>query len=51
MPGDGGDGDLSGPLVPAERESFLDDLVAAYEDVVGTPGLFCYMQMRAELRR
>ena len=38
-------------LAPDDRECFVDELVAAYEEVVGTPGLFRYMQMRAGLRR
>ena len=38
-------------LDSADRELFADQLVEAYEDVVPTPGLFRFMQMRAELRR
>jgi len=38
-------------LDPADREPFVDALVDAYEQVVPTPGLFRYMQMRAELLR
>ncbi|WNG90798.1 class I SAM-dependent methyltransferase [Mycobacterium sp. ITM-2016-00318] len=38
-------------LPPADRERFVDGLVDAYQDVVGGPGLFRFMQMRAELRR
>lgn len=38
-------------LAPQDREQFVDELVTAYEVVVGTPGLFRFKQMRAELRR
>ncbi len=38
-------------LAPEDRARFVDELVAAYEEVVTTPGLFRYTQMRAELRR
>jgi trans-aconitate 2-methyltransferase len=34
-----------------DRARFVDDLVDAYEPVAGGPGMFRYMQMRAELRR
>jgi trans-aconitate 2-methyltransferase len=32
-----------------ERTEFVDDMVAAYESVVGRAGLFRFMQLRAEL--
>jgi trans-aconitate 2-methyltransferase len=36
--------------LPADqRAAFVDDQVAAYEPVIGRPGLFRFMQMRAEL--
>ncbi len=38
-------------LAAEDRAEFVDELVAAYEEVVGTAGLFRYLQMRAELRR
>ena len=38
-------------LAPADRTRFVDEMVEAYEGVVGAPGLFRFMQMRAELRR
>lgn len=38
-------------LDPADRDGFVDELVEAYEGVVHKPGLFRFMQMRAELRR
>ena len=38
-------------LAPGDRARFVDELVAAYEEVVRTPGLFRYMQMRAMFRR
>lgn len=38
-------------LQPQEKEPFVDELVDVYEGVVGKPGLFRFMQMRAELRR
>jgi trans-aconitate 2-methyltransferase len=38
-------------LTPSDRERFVDALVEAYEGVVCAPGLFRFMQMRAELRR
>ena len=38
-------------LATEDREHFVDELAAAYEGVVGEPGLFRFMQMRAELRR
>jgi trans-aconitate 2-methyltransferase len=34
-----------------DRGRFIDDQIDAYQNVVGRPGLFRYMQMRAELRR
>lgn len=34
-----------------ERDRFIADVVAAYEAVVGRPGLFHFTQMRADLRR
>lgn len=37
-------------IPPEQRSAFVDDLVAAYEPVTGRPGLFRFMQMRAELR-
>lgn len=33
----------------ADRAGFIDDMVAAYEPVAGRPGLFRFMQLRAEL--
>ena len=36
-------------LPEAERRAFVSDEVAAYEMIVGRPGLCRYMQMRAEL--
>lgn len=36
-------------LAEADRAAFVDDLVAAYQPVVARPGLFRFMQMRAEL--
>jgi trans-aconitate 2-methyltransferase len=36
-------------LPEPERAEFVDDLVGAYEPVVGRPGLFRFMQLRAEL--
>ncbi len=36
-------------LGEADRPAFVDDLVAAYEPIAGRPGLFRFMQMRAEL--
>jgi trans-aconitate 2-methyltransferase len=41
----------TGRLPANDRDRFIDELVAVYEGVVGRPGLFRYMQMRAELRR
>jgi trans-aconitate 2-methyltransferase len=41
----------TGRLPAEDRERFVDELVSVYEGVVGRPGLFRYMQMRAELRR
>jgi trans-aconitate 2-methyltransferase len=38
-------------LPPAERSRFVADEVNAYEQVAGRPGLFRFMQLRAELRR
>jgi trans-aconitate 2-methyltransferase len=38
-------------LAPADRERFVDEMVEAYEGVVGMAGLFRFTQMRAELRR
>jgi trans-aconitate 2-methyltransferase len=38
-------------LSPADRARFVDALVESYQEIVGAPGLFRYMQMRAELRR
>ena len=38
-------------LPPADRDRFVDGLVEAYQEIVGEPGLFRFMQMRAELRR
>lgn len=37
-------------LAEADRAAFVDDMVAAYLPVVGRPGLFRFMQLRAELR-
>jgi len=45
-----GSGAWTARLSPADRPRFVDDWVRAYEDVAGRPGLFRYMQMRAELR-
>lgn len=36
-------------LAEPDRAAFVDDLVAAYQSVVPRPGLFRFMQMRAEL--
>ncbi len=36
-------------LAEPDRAAFVDDLVAAYQPVVPRPGLFRFMQMRAEL--
>ena len=36
-------------LADPDRAAFVDDLVAAYQPVVTRPGLFRFMQMRAEL--
>ena len=36
-------------LAEVDRAAFVDDLVAAYQPVVARPGLFRFMQMRAEL--
>jgi trans-aconitate 2-methyltransferase len=41
----------TGRLAAEDRERFVDELVAEYEGVVGSPGLFRFMQMRADLRR
>ena len=41
----------TGRLTAEDRERYLDELVAVYEGVVGRPGLFRFMQMRADLRR
>jgi trans-aconitate 2-methyltransferase len=38
-------------LAAEDRAGFVDELVAGYEGVVGEPGLFRFMQMRAQLRR
>lgn len=37
-------------LARKDRDLFVDEMVMAYEDVVGKPGLFRFMQMRAALR-
>lgn len=37
-------------LPEADRAAFVDDMVGAYLPVVGRPGLFRFMQLRAELR-
>lgn len=36
-------------IPPEQRSAFVADLVAAYEPVTGRPGLFRFMQLRAEL--
>lgn len=36
-------------LPETERAAFVDDMVAAYQPAAGRPGLFRFMQMRAEL--
>ena len=36
-------------LGEADRLAFVEDLVSAYEPIAGRPGLFRFMQMRAEL--
>lgn len=36
-------------LPESERAAFVDDMVSAYQPVAGRPGLFRFMQMRAEL--
>jgi trans-aconitate 2-methyltransferase len=33
----------------ADRAEFVDDMVGAYEPVAGGPGVFRFMQLRAEL--
>jgi trans-aconitate 2-methyltransferase len=38
-------------LAAADRSRFVAELVSAYEQVSGRPGLFLFTQMRAELRR
>ena len=38
-------------LRPQDRARFVDEQVRAYERVAGRPGLFRFMQMRAELRK
>lgn len=37
-------------LPETERAAFIDDMVTAYQPVAGRPGLFRFMQLRAELR-
>jgi trans-aconitate 2-methyltransferase len=46
-----GSGAWTDRLPPADRVRFVEDLVRAYEDVVGRPGLFRFTQMRAELQK
>jgi trans-aconitate 2-methyltransferase len=36
-------------LAEADRAAFMDDMVSAYQPVAGRPGLFRFMQLRAEL--
>jgi len=36
-------------IAEPERAAFIDDAVSAYEPVAGRPGLFRFMQLRAEL--
>ena len=38
-------------LPETERSRFVSDEVSAYEPIAGRPGLFCFTQMRAVLRR
>jgi trans-aconitate 2-methyltransferase len=46
-----GSGAWTDRLDPADRSRFVDDLVQAYEQVSGRPGLFRFTQMRAELSK
>lgn len=45
-----GSTDWTGRLAPDRADRFAAEVVGAYEEVVGRPGLFRFTQMRAELR-
>ena len=41
---------LIGRVALRDRAAFVDELVSTYQVTAGRPGLFRFMQMRAELR-
>ncbi|MCE5291172.1 MAG: class I SAM-dependent methyltransferase [Nocardiaceae bacterium] len=43
--------DWTSKLPEADRPAFVDEVVERYEAIVGKPGLFRFLQLRAELRR
>lgn len=46
-----GSTDWTGRLAPDRADRFMAEVVAAYEEVAGGPGLFRFTQMRVEMRR